>query len=91
MIYITIILVAIIIASCILGLKYLTLKYNPALYETYESSYIAEEIDNILDRYTVYLNVKEEDKYKYHVSDREFIDVLHRILMYLNYNRKQDE
>lgn len=84
MIYITIIIVAIVAALCILGYRYMSLIHNPDLYQSIDTECIIDIVQPLLDKYEIYDNAKGEDRYKYAISDLEIKTALHYILKILH-------
>lgn len=84
MIYITIILVAIIIAGCVLGYKYISCKLNPDMYEQVDVTNVTRIINNTLDRCYLYENTTGDDKYKYSINEQELSSIMKDIAYSLN-------
>lgn len=86
MIYITIILVAIIIAICVLGYKYIDGKFNPDMYEQVDITNVSRIIENILIRCSKYEKASGNEQYKYNISEEEIKTVMEDIAYALNLN-----
>ena len=84
MIYITIILVAIIIAGCILGYKYIDGKFNPNMYEQVDTRNVYRIIRDVIDRCHMFENTTGDDKYKYSISEQEVERIMRDIAYSLN-------
>lgn len=85
MIYLTIILIAIIAAVCVLGCKFISINYDPKI-NTGSKQCIIEMINGLLDKYKKYETTKSPEKYDYHVTDEEVKDALHKILMLMRHD-----
>lgn len=79
MIYITIIIVAIIIAGCILGYKYIDGKFNPDMYEQVDVTNVARIINDTLKRANNYEITTGDDKYKYSINELEVKRIMNEI------------
>ena len=84
MIYITIILVAIIIAGCILGYKYIDVKFNPDMYEQVDVTNVARIINDTLKRCHKYEITTGDDRYKYAINELEIDGIMRDIAYSLN-------
>ena len=84
MIYITIIIVAIIIAGCILAYKYIDGKFNPDMYEQVDVTNVTRIINDTLDRCYLYENSTGDDKYKYSINEQELSSIMKDIAYSLN-------
>lgn len=84
MIYITIILVAIIIAGCVLGYKYIDVKFNPDMYEQVDVTNVTRIINNTLNRCHKYEITSGDDKYKYSMNELEVERIMRDIAYSLN-------
>ena len=83
MLYVTIIVVAVLIVGCIVACNYLNHLYDSNLYENdyqytklQDCNIIAEDI---IVRLNDYNNAEGEDKYKFHVSDKEIYNAFENI------------
>lgn len=90
MIYITIILVAIIIASCVLGYKYIDVKFNPDMYEQVDTTNVSRIINDTLKRCHKYEITTGDDKYKYSVNELEVERIMRDIAYSLNITVEED-
>ena len=84
MLYITIIVVAILVAGCIITCNYLNHIYDSDLYESDFSNETKLEdcriiVENIIDKIDIYNQKDEKDKYMYRVSDSEIYSALQNI------------
>ena len=84
MLYITIIIIAIIIAVSVLIYKYISVTYNPNLYESRNITFIKNCINDLLDKYDKYDKADSKESYKYHVSDTEIKQTLTNIKLMLD-------
>lgn len=84
MIYITIIIVAIIIAGCILGYKYIDGKFNLDMYEPVDVTNATRIINDTLKRCHKYEITTGDDKYKYSVNEQEVKRIMCDIAYSLN-------
>ena len=84
MIYITIILVAIIIAGCVLGYKYIDGKFNPDMYEQVDVTNATRIINNTLERCYKYEHTTGDDKYRYYLNEQEIKSIMRDIAYSLN-------
>lgn len=90
MIYITIILVAIIIAGCILGYKYIDGKFNPDMYEQVDVTNVSRIIQDILHRCYQYEDTTGDEKYKYSINEQEVARIMRDIAYSLNITVEED-
>lgn len=86
MIYITIILVAIIIAGCILGYKYIDKRFDPNMYEQVDVTNVTRIIESILLRCNKYESCPSIEQYKYSISEEEIKTIMEDIAYSLNLN-----
>lgn len=84
MIYITIIIVAIVIAITVFGIKYLEFKNNPELYEKSDLTNATEIINDTINRCNLYNNTVGEEKYKYCISEAEIKGIMKQLAYSLN-------
>lgn len=84
MIYITIILVAIIIAGCVLGYKYIDGKFNPDMYEAIDVTNVTRIINDTLKRCHKYESATGDDKYRYYINEQELKRIMNDIAYSLN-------
>ena len=90
MIYITIILVAVIVAGCALGCKYIDKYFDPDLYESVNRKNIYNIIKRTLYRCYKYEVTTGDDKYKYSINEQEIADIMRNIAYSLNMTIEQD-
>lgn len=90
MIYITIILVAIIIAGCVLGYKYIDGKFNPDMYEAIDVTNVTRIINDTLKRCHKYETTTEDNKYRYSINEQEVERIIRDIAYSLNINIEED-
>ena len=90
MIYITIILVAIIIAGCILGYKYIGVKFNPDMYEQVDVTNVTRIINDTLKRCHKYKISTGDDRYKYSINEQEVTRIMRAIAYSLNIIVEED-
>ena len=90
MIYITIILVAIIIAGCILGYKYIDGRFNPDVYEQVDVTNVTRIINDTLKRCHKYEITTGDDKYKYSINEQEVARIMNNIAYSLNIMIEED-
>lgn len=90
MIYITIIIVAIIIASCILGYKYIDGKFNPDMYEQVDITNVSRILQDTLHRCYKYEHTTGDDKYKYSINEQEVVRIMRDIAYSLNIMVEED-
>lgn len=90
MIYITIVLVAIIIASCVLGYKYISCRLNPDMYEQVDVTNVTRIINDTLKRCHKYEITTGDDKYKYSVNELEVERIMRDIAYSLNITVEED-
>lgn len=90
MIYITIILVAIIIASCVLGYKYIDKRFNPDMYEQVDVTNVTRIINDTLKRCHNYEITTGDAKYKYSINEQEVKRIMNDIAYSLNINVEED-
>ena len=84
MIYITIIIVAIIIAGCVLGCKYISYKFNPDMYEQVDVTNVSRILQDTLHRCYKYEHTTGDDKYKYSMNEQEIARIMRDIAYSLN-------
>ena len=84
MIYITIIIVAIIIASCVLGYKYIDKKFDPTLYETVDVTNVSRIIRNTLHQCYMYKHATRDEQYKYSINAQDVERIMNDIAYSLN-------
>ena len=84
MIYITIILVAIIIASCVLGYKYIICRLNLDMYEQVYVTNVTRIINDTLKRCHKYEITTGDDKYKYSINEQEVERIMRDVAYSLN-------
>lgn len=84
MLYITIIIVAIVIAGCILGYKYIDVKFNPDMYEQVDVTNVSRILQDTLHRYYKYEHTTGDDKYKYSINEQEIARIMRDIAYSLN-------
>ena len=84
MIYITIILVAIIIAGCILGYKYIDVEFNPDIYEQVDVTNVTRVINDTLEKCHKHEITTGDDKYKYSINEQEVASIMRDIAYSLN-------
>lgn len=90
MIYITIIVVAIIIAGCILGYKYIDGRFNPDVYEQVDVTNVTRIINDTLKRCHKYEITTGDDKYKYSINEQEVARIMNNIAYSLNIMIEED-
>lgn len=84
MIYITIILVAIIIAGCVLGCKYIDKRFDPDVYEQIDVTNVTRIINDTLKRCHKYEISTGDDKYKYSINEQEVASIMKDVAYSLN-------
>jgi len=84
MIYITIIIVAIIIAGCILGYKYIDGKFNPDMYEQVDVTNVSRILQDTIHRCHQYEHTTGDNKYKYSINEQEVERIMRDIAYSLN-------
>lgn len=90
MVYITIILVAIIIAGCVLGYKYIDCKLNPNMYEQVNVTNVTRIINDTLERCYKYEHTTGDNKYKYSINEPELTSIMRNIAYSLNITVTED-
>ena len=90
MIYITIILVAIIIAGCVLGYKYIDKRFNPDMYKQVDVTNVSRIINDTLKRCYKYEFTSGDDKYKYSINEQEVGRIMRDIAYSLNITVNED-
>ena len=91
MIYVTIIVVALIIAFCILTYKYLSCTYNEALYEPINTIKAKKLIESQLIRCQKYENAEGNERYEYSISQNEIKGILLDLALFLDINTENYE
>lgn len=90
MIYITIILIAIIAAGCILGYKYISVKFNPDMYEQVDTTNVSRILQDTLQRCHKYEHTTGDDKYKYSINEQGVAHIMRDIAYSLNITLIED-